>query len=259
MPFVDSNGARIYWQSDGGSELPALLLLNSLGTDCGMWDGIVPELTPQFHVLRTDARGHGRSQTTEGDYTIGVLAEDALAVLDATGVTRAHVCGLSMGALIAAHIAARDRDRVDALILCNITTEINPADWDQRAKLVRESGMSALTEAVLSRFLSPAFLESGDQRVDKIRTTLASTDAQGYAACCIAIGHAEVLPHAMGAHVPRLLSIGGSQDAAAPVEHARKIAASVPGGRLEVLDTGHLSATEDPNGFAEAVKTFLEA
>ena len=257
MAFVETGNARLYWQADGERSLPALMFLNSLGTGTGMWDGVVDELKTEFHIIRADTRGHGRSQVAPGDYSMEMLAADALAVLDAAGLDKAHICGLSMGALVASHMAVRHRSRVNRLVLCNIVTEVNFPDWEQRATLVRESGMEAIADAVISRFFSAAFIQSGDRRVSKTLAELKATDPEGYAACCIAIGKAEVLPASLGSNPPALLSIGGAHDTAAPGEHARRIAASVASGRLAILETGHLSATEDPSGFSKALRSFL--
>ncbi|MCB1471113.1 MAG: alpha/beta fold hydrolase [Rhizobiaceae bacterium] len=257
MGFVETTDAKLYWQADGEPSHPAVMFLNSLGTSLSMWDGVVAQLKDRFCIIRMDTRGHGKSQVTPGDYSMEMLAADALAVLDAAGLQKAHICGLSMGALVASHLAARHRDKVDRLALCNIVTEVNFADWEQRANLVRQSGMAAIADAVISRFFSPAFLESGDGRVELALSELKATDPQGYAACCIAIGRAEVLPASLGDNAPPLLSIGGANDMAAPPENARKIAASVAGGRVKVLDTGHLSATEDPHGFSRELASYL--
>lgn len=66
MAFVEREGARLYWRSDGNADKPALLLLNSLGTDHAMWDGVTPLLARHFRVLRMDTRGHGASELASG-------------------------------------------------------------------------------------------------------------------------------------------------------------------------------------------------
>ncbi len=70
MPFATSNGVRLYWRADGHPGQPPLLLLNSLGCDHAMWDGVVRALSGRFRLLRMDTRGHGASDAPAGDYTI---------------------------------------------------------------------------------------------------------------------------------------------------------------------------------------------
>jgi 3-oxoadipate enol-lactonase/4-carboxymuconolactone decarboxylase len=259
MPYANSNGANIYWETSGSADAPPLLLLNSLGTTTGMWEDVAAELASDFLVIRTDTRGHGQSQTSDGDYTIDLLAQDALAVLNAAGVEKAAVCGLSLGALVAVHLLKTSPEHVSALVLSNIAMAFNPPDWLQRAQAVRMSGMEAVVDASMPRFLTENFRTAEPARTNNIRDTLASNDPEGYAACCMAIANTPTLPTDLkGMDIP-LLSIGGKQDAAAPPELAQQIAALVKGGVYCLLDAGHLSATEQPLGFSQAVRGFLAA
>ena len=84
MPFVDSHGCRIYYRLEGATAKPLLVLVHSLGADHGMWDAQMPRLLSHFRVLRLDLRGHGASDAPAGDYTIAQLAQDVLAVVEAT-------------------------------------------------------------------------------------------------------------------------------------------------------------------------------
>src|SRR5512141_2147626 len=100
MPIVDIRGEPFHVRIDGPDGAPALLLSNSLSSDLSMWDGQVPQWAKTFHVVRYDARGHGQSVVSPGPYTIAQLGRDALGVLDALGIARAHFCGLSMGGMV---------------------------------------------------------------------------------------------------------------------------------------------------------------
>ena len=86
MAFIQRPGANLYWKRDGRDDAPALLLLNSIGTDMDLWDGVLPHLRNRFAVLRIDARGHGASIAEPGDYALAMLADDVLAAADAAGV-----------------------------------------------------------------------------------------------------------------------------------------------------------------------------
>ena len=88
MPFVHCDGARIYWRVDGRPENPALLLVNSLGSDHAMWAPVLDGLVRAFRVIRMDTRGHGASDAPAGDYTLERLGRDALAVADASAANR---------------------------------------------------------------------------------------------------------------------------------------------------------------------------
>ena len=157
MPFASHDGLQLYWRLDGKADRPVLLLLNSIGTDLAMWDRALPHLLPDFRVLRMDARGHGASQAKAGDYTLDTLADDALAVMDAAGVTRAAVCGLSLGGMIAMALALRAPQRVSALVLACTSAQMDRDAWQARADTVRAKGLSAIADMAMQRFFADAF------------------------------------------------------------------------------------------------------
>ena len=84
---------------EGPADGEAVLCLHALGTGLELWDPQVPPLADRFQVIRYDMRGHGQSTATAGDYQLGDLGADAMAVLDDAGVAAAHVVGISIGAL----------------------------------------------------------------------------------------------------------------------------------------------------------------
>src|SRR3954452_15877428 len=117
--FVRAADLNVHVRLDGPPSAPALLLLHSLGTTGDIWEAQAAALSRSFRVIRPDMRGHGLTSVTPGPYSLDGLAGDALAVLDALGIGRAHVAGLSIGGAIAQAIAAHAPDRVRSLILCD--------------------------------------------------------------------------------------------------------------------------------------------
>ena len=88
------------------ADAPALLLLNPLAASLEIWDEQVEVFAQHFTVVRFDVRGHGGSSIgTSAELSMEQLARDALAVLDAFGISRAHLCGLSIGGMIAMKLA----------------------------------------------------------------------------------------------------------------------------------------------------------
>jgi len=257
MAFATCDGVRLYWRADGNPEKPALLLLNSLGTDHAMWDAAMPLLTRDFRVLRTDTRGHGASDVPKADYSIPMLAADALAMLDAAGVERAHLCGLSMGGMTALEIAAEHPARVDRVVVANTSAEMPRELMRERASLVRQKGMGAVVDGVLGRFLTQGFRDKNPPALGTTRSTLLATSPDGYAGCCMAISALDLKGKLARVRAP-LLVINGAHDVSTPpAEHGDRIVAGVAGARKITLDAGHLSAVETPEAFAGAVIAFL--
>jgi 3-oxoadipate enol-lactonase/4-carboxymuconolactone decarboxylase len=257
MPFADRDGVRLYWRADGEADKPTLLLLNSIGVDMGLWDRVVPYLSPRFRLLRMDTRGHGASDAPAGDYSLDDLALDALAVLDAAGVERAAVCGLSLGGMVAMTLALRAPDRVRALVLACTSAEMDPAAWRQRLDTVRAQGTAAIADVAMERFFSERFRRREPGVVATIRAGLLVMSADGYTGCCAAIRDMALAGRLGGIAAPTLV-IAGDRDISTPFEgHGDRLAAAIPGAEVARLDTAHLPCLEAPAAFSAAVEAFL--
>ena len=80
------NGVELACRFDGPEDGRVVMMSNSLMSDHTMWDVTVPALADRYRVLRYDTRGHGRSGTTPGPYSIAMLADDAVGLMDALGI-----------------------------------------------------------------------------------------------------------------------------------------------------------------------------
>src|SRR4051794_23611444 len=106
---------QLYWESTGRGA-PVLLIMG-LGLSGGAWWRTVPVLARRLRVITFDNRGVGRSRALSYAYTTDAMADDAVSVLDAAGVDRAHVYGISLGGMAAQALALRHPDRVRSLVL----------------------------------------------------------------------------------------------------------------------------------------------
>lgn len=258
MPFIESEGARLYYRLEGRDDRPVLLLSNSLGTDVGMWAPQLPGLMESHCVLLYDSRGHGASEAPDGDYSVAQLGRDALALADALGVGRFAFCGLSLGGLVGQWLGLNAAERLTALVLSNASPYLPPPEaWAQRMALVREKGMAALVDPVMERFFSEGYRRRDEPLFHSMRRTFLSTPAAGYAGCCAAVRDADFRARLAEIRVPTLV-IGGSDDAATPpAEHARKLEAAIPGARYAELPAGHIANVEAPADFLALLRGFL--
>src|ERR1700739_1362068 len=115
MPFVENQGAKLYWDEQGSGE--PLLLIMGLSYPSYMWHRSRPVLAHSYRTIALDNRGIGQSDVPPGVYSIPLMASDAAAVLNAAGAERAHVIGVSMGGMIAQEFALQYPGRVRSLIL----------------------------------------------------------------------------------------------------------------------------------------------
>ena len=252
-----SASVTVHYRQDGPADGPPLLMINSLGADLSMWEPQVPALAERFRVIRYDARGHGRSPVPPGRYALADLGRDALALLDRLGLARVHVCGLSLGGMTAMWLAAHAPERVDRLVLCCTSALLGPpAQWAERAKLVRADGTAAVADAVVARWVTPGFAAAHPDTVGRLRDMIAATPAIGYAGGCAAVEDMDLRADLPGIAAPTLV-IAGADDPATPPPHGAANASAIPGARLEVLpDAAHL-ATYQQAGAAN--RLILEA
>ncbi|MEO2040069.1 MAG: alpha/beta fold hydrolase, partial [Martelella sp.] len=181
MPFASHDGIRIYWKLQGSDDKPALVLLNSIGTDMSVWDGCIDRLLPAFRILRLDTRGHGASDVPDGEYSLPELASDVVAAMDSAGIERAHIAGLSLGGMVAMQIALDAPERVDRLALVCTSAAMDSAAWQARIDAVRSGGTEAIADLAMERFLSGGFAAAHSQSAAELRRNLLSMDPAGYA------------------------------------------------------------------------------
>lgn len=260
MLMVRSHGICLHVKVDGPDGAPAILLLNSLGTELRMWDGIAEALAGAFRVIRFDKPGHGLSEAAERPYSIRRLAAHALSVLDAVGVARAHVVGLSIGGQIAMALADAHPDRVDRLILSNTAARIgSPQMWTDRIGALERGGIASIAEPILERWFSARWRREHSEELAGWRAMLTRCDLAGYLGCCEALAGAD-LTEAGKAMRHAVLVIAGSEDGATPPELVQATAALIRQAGYVCIDgAGHLLCIEQPEAYLRLLRDFLGA
>lgn len=249
------NGIRVRVRQDGPEHAPVLLLLHSLGTSLHVWDPVVPALAATFRIIRPDMRGHGGTAVMPGPYTIEQLGSDALGVMQALGLERAHVVGLSIGGLVAQELAHQAPGRVQSLVLMDTALAIPPASlWHERAALVRAKGMAAIQEPVIARWVTPG---APPHLAAPLREMLLATDPEGYAGAAEAIAAADLTAQSRRLDVPTLVVVADG-DQATPLSSAEALRDTIPGARLETISAAaHIPTAEQPAAVAGALLRFL--
>ncbi len=258
MPFVQVDGVRLFYRLDGRNDLPAIIFSHSLGVDHGQWDRQTADLLPRFRVLRYDIRGHGASDASKGDYSLELLARDALAIADAVGLRQFAFCGLSLGGMIGQWLAANAADRLTHLVLANTTPRsTNPAMMEERRTKVLKDGMPAIVDSVMQRFFTSESIAANSAEVASTRRTLLATNPVGYAGCCAAVRDMDNTGLLQKIQTPTLI-VFGEHDLSTPWKgNAEILAASISGAQVAGFPTAHLSNLEAPRSFSAALFDFL--
>ena len=116
MAMTRANGIDIFHKQHGASG-DWLLLIAGLGGHSGSFAPQLPAFSERFRVLRFDNRGAGRTDAPDEPYSMRQMADDSAALLEALGIEKAHVLGVSMGGMIAQEFAINHPDRIDKLVL----------------------------------------------------------------------------------------------------------------------------------------------
>ena len=255
MPFADRPDARIWWDQSGTGDPVLLIMGHAYGAD--MWHRTAPELAASCRVIRFDNRGAGRSSDPPGPYPVPLMAEDALAVLDAAGAASAHVYGVSLGGAIALQLALDHPGRVRSLILgCTAAS----AEGVSRGALLSRV-RSLLPAAALNRMAwkllygpgTPAGRRAEDQQI--VRRTRSS--GRGRRGQLTGAAGFDVTGRLAEIRVPALI-LHGARDRIVPAASAQRLVGGIAGARLVVFpDAGHVYTTDAPDAANQQVLHFL--
>ena len=252
-------GLRLNVVVDGPADAPALLLSNSLGSTLAMWDDVVSRLGPRLRIVRYDTRGHGGSDVPPGPYSVAELGRDALGVLNALGIRKTAICGLSLGGITAMWIATHAPERVGRAVLAN-TGAFLPTEtmWRERAATARTQGLAGLVEPSMERWFTAGCRQTMPDLVAKGAAMVSGTPPEGYAGCCEAIASMDQRETVSGITAPTLVIVGDQDPSTSPAM-GEALREAIPGATLVSLPAAHLSAMEVPEAFAEALSGWLAA
>jgi 3-oxoadipate enol-lactonase len=252
-----SGGARIDYSIAGAATAPTLLFINSIATTRDLWARQVPRLSKSFRVITYDARGHGFSQVTAGDYSVEQLGRDALAILDAAGVESAHVCGISLGGITAMWLGVHAPRRIRSLVLANTAARIGSLEmWTERIAFVKQQGMATLADLTMPRWFTDGFRAREPHTIEQFRTMVAACPKEGYLSCSAALRDEDLREAIAGIRCP-VLCIAGNADPATPPEALQFIHERIAGSKMLLLDAAHLTNVEQHEAFTKAVTEFI--
>ncbi len=258
MPTIQANGIDINYKLEGSQDAPTVTLSNSLLTNYTMWDAQMPVLTEKYRVLRYDTRGHGGSQVTPGPYSFELLTEDAYALHQALGIGKTHFVGLSMGGMIGQLLAAKYRDLLLSVTLCDTSSRMpHPEIWDDRIAAAQSGGIEAVVDGTLERWFTPAMKEREPGEIGRVAAMIRGTTVDGFCANCHAIKALDQTGILSGISTPTLIIVGAEDPATTP-EMSRTIHAEIAGSELAILpDAAHLANIEQPAAFNDVLTNFL--
>ena len=265
MPTVHANGIDIYYEVQGEGE--PLVLIPYLAADQACYAFQVAEYARHYTCFTVDLRGAGLTSKPEGSYSTELLADDVAAFMQAAGVDRAHVAGLSLGAATGMWLAARHPGRVKSLSLHSAWPSTDPflrvvvEGWR-----IMANGLGNVTDMVIKGIfpwcLTPELYAARPDYVDSLADFVRSRPMPSVDAF---LRQSEaVLTHdaraALGAITAPTLITFGRHDLVTSTRFADALTAGIAGSELTVFeDCAHAPIYENVEAFNERTLAFLHA
>lgn len=266
MPFVQTNGIKLYYEERGNSTAEPLLLIMGITAPGSVWEPHIVAFEQHFRCIIGDNRGVGLSDKPQGDYTTDLMADDYAGLLDSLGIEKASVIGCSMGSTIAQKLAIRHPEKVHSLVLmcpwarCDNTTKaifqhimnckakFSPEEFVLYMQLLIYSKASWDDENIVTA------LEKGRKQAqfDTNPQPLHGLEAQ--AAACITHNALADLPSIK----QKTLVIGGREDIFTPVWMAEEVTNAIPNAELYLYEKcGHIFHFEQLEDFNNRIIDWL--
>jgi len=247
--FLEVDGSRLYYEECGTGQ-KAVVLLHDGVVDSAVWDDVWPTFCKQFHTIRYDRRGYGRSPATTKPY---YEADDVAALLLDRRVSQAALVASSHGGDIALSFALRYPAQVGELVL--IGPEGFPySEHFAMAQMAFQNAKDPTEVRVRNNY----FIVPGNDAVREHLRRLLNAAPQDHTHNDMPLPEKPVFPYVRDLRMPTLILIG-SGDIADNQAVAGALVMAIPGAaRVVVPDTGHLMYLEKPEVFSSLVSEFLK-
>lgn len=260
MPTIEANGETLSYTVSGvqNGESPAVVLLHAVGANADLWSEAVVALDGDYTLYAFDLHGHGGS-TRNGEPLVADMARDIAGALEALGIARFHVVGVSLGAEVAIHLAASAGDAVMSLFVSGVGLVPDQALVDEIYGireavhyLADENFAEQIGEALLIPDAPPAGIES-------LSKGIATLGKRNYLASLEAMAMSD-LSEIAGSVIAPAMVLHGTLEELVPIEQAGALADAMPAASLgELEEAGHIAYLDNPRGFGTALTAFLTA
>ncbi|HEX6988472.1 MAG TPA: alpha/beta hydrolase [Bacillota bacterium] len=262
MPTVTANGLSMYYEVHG--EGYPLVMIIGLGANLDWWDPyLVDRLSRRYRLLLFDNRGAGRTEKPAAGYSIRQFADDTAALMDAVGIDRAHVLGVSMGGMIAQELVLNHPGRVERLILacthCGVIRSVPPSLRALVWLTARNVSPETLKERHLKLLFPDRFVTQHRDEIEAYwrRAARYPTPPDAFRRQLGAILRFNTCGRLWRIQTPTLI-VTGDEDILVPPRNAAILAARIPEARVEVFaGGGHGFIAQFPDRFCEVVEGFL--
>ncbi len=265
MPKIKVNDIAINYEIHGDG-FP-LLMIPGVSICLKVWDkSLIDELSKRFKVILFDNRGSGQTDIPEGEYTIKMMADDTIGLMDALNIERAHIMGFSMGGMIAQELALSYPHRVERLILWGAacggrkTVPPNLEAFKLFIGAIEDLTPERMAKSTIPLVFTRSFINNNPQYIDdKIQRFLkCRIPFSSYARQVRAMLNFNVCRKLKKIDVPTLI-MQGKKDILVPLQNGEILAELIPGAKLIIFEnSAHAIYPHEPELFITFLLEFLE-
>ncbi len=268
MPNIEVNGTSLYYEDTGpGSTGETIVFSHGLLWGTELFEPQIAALRDRYRCVAWDHRGQGKSAADPHRHCIGMelVWQDAVALLEALGLTAVHFVGLSMGGFVGMRMAARRPDLVKTLILIETAYGPEPVENVGRYRLLtaiyRTLGPRVIQSRVAPIFLGKTIIGDASRKADVARFVKIMTRRRDiWKAINGVIDRAGIAQSELARITAPTLVIVGDEDVATTPEKAQQIAAAIRGAKLVTIPrAGHSSTVEEPAAVTTAIDAFVKS
>ncbi len=230
MPIIKVGDINMYYEVLGEGE--PLILIGGLGSELSVWNSVASGLAQKYQVISFDNRGAGRTDKPDIPYTMEMMAEDTIGLMDALGIKNAHLLGISMGSFIAQLISVSFPEKVRSLVL-----NVASARFSDSFKSISDEKLLNDAEIMFTQKYPPtseSFIRQLQaERNFDIRDQLNKINA------------------------PTII-INAKEDPISSMEYSMELESGIDGSRLVIVEGDHFFAIMEPKLLIDPVLDFLE-
>ncbi len=261
--LTEANNITIAYHDAGEGSIP-IIFLHGFPFDKSMWNGQLDSLKSSYRVIACDIRGFGKTTAENTALSIDLFSEDLVSFMDKLNITKAIICGLSMGGYISLNAIKRFPERFEALILCDTQCIADSAEVkENRYKAIEQinlEGVTEFSEKFIKGVFHPDSLTNKIAVVENLQTVVVANSKGIISAGLTALAERSETCSSLDAIGIPTLIICGREDKVIPLAQAEFMHGHIKGSILKIIDTaGHVSNLEQPEQFNKCVLDFLNS
>lgn len=259
---MDQKINGIAWTDEGLREGSVVIFIHGFPFNRSMWASQVEALSKSYRVLSLDVRGHGQSETGDGQYSMEFFVDDLIAGMDHLKIDTAVLCGLSMGGYIALRAVERHANRFKALVLCDTKSQ---ADSDEvkikraaAVQSVKKDGVEAFATGFVKTVLTENSIKNNPDLVKTILDMIQGNSPLGISGALLAMASRTDTTVALDKMSLPTLILVGEEDKLTPLSASEAMKRRMLRATLYVIpQAAHLSNLENPAVFNDYLLGFL--